>query len=358
MSNQPMPETSPMKARDAENAAVDVQVASAAVLRMIQGLQISRVVYVVAKLGIADLLATGPRSIGELAELTKAHAPSLYRVLRLLAALDVLREQPSGHFALTALGERLQTGVPGSLRHWAMLTDYLGGLRPFDRIVDTVLSGEAGLKLAYGSAWVDFLAGDPIDAAQFQAAMSERTAAFAPSIAANYDFPQMRHIVDVGGGHGTLLAAILAARPDMQGTLFDLPSVVAGSAKTLQAAGVADRCVIDGGDFFAAVPAGGDGYILANVLHDWDDEHSASILRSCRKTMHAGSRVLIVERMIFDDLARSIPTLLSDINMLVITGGLERTEQEYARLFACADMRLTRVIPIAYPYGIFEGVPV
>jgi hypothetical protein len=358
MSKRPKSENAPMKPSDAENAAVDVQAASPTVLRMIQGLQISRAIYVVAKLGIADLLSKGPCSTEELAELTKAHAPSLYRVLRLLAALDVLRERPSGYFALTPLGERLQTGVPGSLRHWAMLTDYLGGLRPFDRIADTVLSGEAGLKLAYGSAWIEFLAGHPVDATQFQAAMSERTAAFAPSIAANYDFPQMRRVVDVGGGHGTLLVAILTARPDLQGTLFDLPAVVAGSAETLQEAGLADRCVVDGGDFFAAVPSGGDGYILANVLHDWDDEHSVSILRNCRRAMHANSKVLIVERMIFDNPAQSIPTLLSDINMLVVTGGQERSEQEYARLFACADMRLTRVIPIAYPYGIFEGVPV
>jgi hypothetical protein len=347
-----MPETG-----DAENPAVDVQAASAAVLRMIHGLQISRAIYVAAKLGIADLLADGPCSSGDLAELTKAHAPSLYRVLRLLGALDVLREQPPGHFALTPLGERLRTGVPGSLRYWAMLHDNVGGLRPFERIVDTVLSGEAGLKLAYAVGCFDFLAGHPAAAAHFQAAMSERTAAFAPSVGAIYDFPKMRHIVDLGGGHGALLAAILAARPNLHGTLFDLPEIVAGSADTLKAAGIVHRCIIDSGDFFAAVPEGGDGYILANVLHDWHDDDSILILRNCRRVMHTDSKVLIIERMIFDDPVPSIPTLLSDITMLVITGGLERTEQEYARLLGSADMRPTRVIPVAYPYGIFEGAP-
>jgi hypothetical protein len=339
------------------NTTADVQAATTAVLRMIQGLHISRAVYVAAKLGISDLLADGPRSSAELAQLTKAHAPSLYRILRLLAALNVLREQPSGQFALTPLGERLRTDVPGSLRNWAMLTDHLGGLRTFDRILDTVMSGEPGLKLAYNVSSFDFLAKHPAAAVGFQAAMSERTAAFAPSVAATYDFSRMRRIVDVGGGRGTLLAAILAARTHLQGIVFDLPEGVAGAAETLRAAGVADRCTIESGDFFVAVPAGCDGYLLANVLHDWDDDRSVAILRNCRRAMHGNGRVLIVERMIFSDPERSIPTLLSDLTMLVLTGGKERTEEEYARLFAGAHLRLTGVFPAAYPYGLFEGAP-
>jgi hypothetical protein len=182
MTNASIP---PMATKAADTHSVDVyeRTAGAAVLRMIQGLHISRAVYVAAKLGISDLLADGPRSSAELAQLTKAHAPSLYRVLRLLAALNVLREQPPGQFALTALGERLRTGVPGSLRYWAILTDQLGGLRPFDRIRDTVMSGEAGLKLEYNVTGVEFLAKHPAATVDFQAAMSERTSAFAPSVA-------------------------------------------------------------------------------------------------------------------------------------------------------------------------------
>jgi hypothetical protein len=339
------------------NAAGDVQAAAAAVLRMIQGLHISRAVYVAAKLGIADLLADGPRPAAELAELTKAHTPSLYRVLRLLGALHVLREHPRGHFALTPLGERLRSGVPGSLRNWATLTDSVGGLRPFDRIVDSVMTGEAGLKLEYDDTWIGFLAKHPTAAVNFQAGMSERTAAFAPSLATTYDFSQMARVVDVGGGRGTLLAAILAARTHLHGVVFDLPEGVADAAETLRAAGVADRCAIESGDFFAAVPSGADGYLLANVLHDWDDERSVSILRNCRQAMRDGGKVLIVERTIFDDPEQSIPTLLSDLNMLVLTGGQERTEEEYARLLAGAGLRLTRVLPVAYPYGVFEGAP-
>jgi O-methyltransferase domain/Dimerisation domain len=346
MTNAPIP----------SNAA-DVQAAAAAVLRMIQGLHISRAVYVAAKLGIADLLAEGPRPASELAKLTKADAPSLYRVLRVLAALKLLHERPRGHFALTPLGERLRANVPGSLRNWATLTDTLGGLLPFDRILDSVMTGEAGLKLAYNDTWIDFLAKHPTAAVNFQAAMSERTAAFAPSVAATYDFSQMRRVVDVGGGRGTLLAAVLAVRTHLQGVVFDLTEGVTDAAETLRATGVVDRCAIESGDFFAAVPSGADGYLLANVLHDWDDERSIAILRNCRRAMHEGGRVLIVERMIFSDPEQSIPTLLSDLNMLVLTGGQERTEEEYARLLAGADLRLTRVLPVAYPYGVFEGAP-
>jgi hypothetical protein len=357
MTNAPISTTAATKAGDANTAAADVQAAAMAVLRMIQGLHVSRAVYVAAKLGIADLLADGPRSSAELARLTKAHAPSLYRVLRVLAALNVLREQPPRQFALTPLGERLRTGVSGSLHYWAILTDQLGGLRPFDRILDTVMSGEVGLKLAYDDTWIEFLAKHPAAEANFQAAMSERTAAFAPSVGATYDFAQMQRIIDVGGGRGTLLAAVLAAQPHLHGVVFDLPEVVAGAAETLRAAGVADRCAIDSGDFFVAVPAGCDGYLLANVLHDWDDDRSIAILRNCRRAMHADGRVLVVERVIFSDPERSIPTLLSDLTMLVITGGQERTQEEYGHLFTCADLRLTRVLPVAYPYGIFEGTP-
>ena len=341
-----------------ESSAADVQAAAAAVLRMIQGLHISRAVYVAARLGIADLPADRPRSSAQLAQLTRAHAPSVYRVLRLLAALNVLREQPPGHFALTPLGERLRSGVPGSLRNWAILTDTVGGLKPFDCIIDSVMTGEAGLKLAYDDTWIDFLAKHPTAAVNFQAAMSERTAAFAPSVATTYDFSQMRRVVDVGGGRGTLLAAVLAVRTHLQGVVFDLPEGVAGATETLRAAGLADRCAIGSGDFFVAVPSGADGYLLANVLHDWDDERSVAILRNCRRAMHGDGRVLIVERVIFSDAEQSIPTLLSDLNMLVLTGGQERTEEEYARLLAGAGLRLTRLLPVAYPYGVFEGAPI
>src|SRR4029077_19032109 len=171
------------------------------------------------------------------------------------------------------------------LRNWAILTDTVGGLKPFDCIIDSVMTGEAGVKLAYDERWIDFLIKHPAEAVDFQAAMSERTAAFAPSVAATYDFSRMRRIVDVGGGRGTLLAAVLAVQTHLQGVVFDLPEGVAGAADALRSAGVAGRCAVESGDFFVAVPSGADGYLLANVLHDWDDDRSVAILRSCRRAM-------------------------------------------------------------------------
>jgi len=330
--------------------------AAAAVLKMIWGVHMSRAVYVVAALGIVDLLAGGPMTAAQLAQATQAHEESLYRVLRLLASLGVLTEHDHRSFTLTILGERLRADVPASMRSWAMLVDCGGGMRSFEPIIETVKSGKPGLDIAYGMGLFEFLAAHPDQAQQFQAAMSERTAAFAPSVAAGYDFSPMRTVADIGGGKGTLLAAILRAHGHLRGILFDRPSVVADAAGVLQAEGVADRCEIVPGDFFQGVPDGVDGYILANVLHDWNDADSVRILGACRRAMAKDGRVLIVERLMPDDPADAVPVLLSDLTMLVVTGGKERTNAEYGQLLADAGMSLASVQPVAPPYGVIEGL--
>jgi cyclopropane fatty-acyl-phospholipid synthase-like methyltransferase len=186
--------------------------------------------------------------------------------------------------------------------------------------------------------------------------MSERTAAFAPSVATEYDFSRMQIVADIGGGKGTLLAAILRAHGQLRGVLFDRPAVAAEGRETLRAAGVADRCEIIAGDFFDGVPEGADRYILANVLHDWDDTQAVQILGNCRQAMATGGRVLIVERLISDDPAEALPVLLSDLNMLVFSGGQERTNAEYGKLLHDASLNLGMVQPVAPPYGIIEAV--
>src|SRR5580658_11365 len=195
--------------------------AAAAMLRMIWGIHSSRAVYVAAKLGIADLLADGPASAEALALATRAHEPSLYRVLRLLAALDVLEEVEPRSFGLTALGDRLRSDAPAGMRSWAIFLEAVGGLQPFEHILDTVRTGTPGLDIAFGVGVFEFLAQRPGDAATFDAAMSERTAAFAPSVADSYDFSDIRSIVDVGGGQGTLLAQILRRHSHLHGTLLE-----------------------------------------------------------------------------------------------------------------------------------------
>jgi C-methyltransferase len=201
----------------------------------------------------------------------------------------------------------------------------------------------------------EFLAQRPASAATFDAAMSERTAAFAPSVAGTYDFSDIRSIVDVGGGQGTLLAEILRRHSHLHGTLLETAAVAARAAAVLDGIDLADRCELLAGDFFEQVPHGADCYLLANVLHDWDDSRAIDILRNCRRSMARGGRVLIIERLIPDVPGDAVPTL-SDINMLVITGGQERTNAEYAHLLARAGLRIGSVHPVAFPYGIIEGL--
>src|SRR5215469_13478691 len=193
--------------------------AAAAVLRMIWGLHVSRALYAATELGVADRMVDGPVSCAELAAGTGAHEPSLYRVLRLLAGLGVFSEARPGSFSLTVLGDRLRSGVPASMRSWALMHGRVAG-RPFQHILHAVRTGQPGFDAAYGMPLFEYLAGHPEDAAVFDAAMLERTAAFAPSVAAGYDFSGIRTVVDVGGGRGNLLAAILRGHRHLQGTLF------------------------------------------------------------------------------------------------------------------------------------------
>jgi hypothetical protein len=324
--------------------------ATPTLLRMIWGIHISRCVYAVAELGIPDLLADGPRTSAELARTTDTHEPSLYRVLRALAALGVFQELEHRRFSLTFVGERLCTGAPAGMRSWATFLEALGGVRPFAHILETVHTGRPGREIEFGIDLFEFLAQNPDAATVFDAAMSERTAAFAPSVAGSYDFSGIGSVVDVGGGRGTLLAAILRRHTQLRGTLFDTAAVLTRAEDLPD-----DRCELVAGDFFERVPPGADCYLLANVLHDWADERAIAILRNCRQAMARGGRVLIVERLIPGRPGDAVPTLLSDINMLVLTGGQERTNAEYASLLAGADLRIGAVYPVAFPYGIIEG---
>jgi SAM-dependent methyltransferase len=332
----------------------DERAAASELLRMIWGLHISRAVYLAAELGLADLLASGQRTAAELAAATATDARALYRVLRLLAALGVLTEPEPGSFGLTIVGERLRSDVPASMRNWAMLADTVG-FGVHEPIIDAIRTGRTGTELACGLTTMQRVRSDAQRAARFDAAMSERTAAFARSVAGTYDFAPMRFIADIGGGQGTLLAAILRRHDHLRGVVFDVPDVASRAADVLRQAGVADRCQVVSGDFFAGVPEGADSYILANVLHDWDDEAAVRILEACRQAMGPGGRVLIVERLISDDPQAAVPVLLSDLNMLLLSGGQERTNAEYRTLLTAAGLRPGRIQPVAAPYGVIEG---
>lgn len=339
----------------AQSAGSD-RVAAATLLRLIWGMHTSRAVYAAAELGIADLLTEGPASAQELARVTRTHEPSLYRVLRLLAALGLFDERYPRCFSLTALGDRLRSDNAAGMRSWATFLDALGSARPFEHILDTIKTGKPGFDAAFGMGVFDFLAQHPENAATFDAAMSERTAAFAPSVAEAYDFSDIRTVVDVGGGQGTLLAEILRKHGHLHGVLLETPAVAARAETLLEAIDIANRSKVLAGNFFEQVPDRADCYLLANILHDWDDARAIEILRNCRRSMARAGKVLIIERLIPEDGSDAVPTLLSDINMLVLTGGQERTNDEYKQLLKASGLKLGSIQPVAFPYGVIEGL--
>jgi len=329
-----------------------------ALFRMASGFYVSRALYVAARLGIADLLARGPRSHDELAKVTSTHAPSLRRVLRLLVSVAVLTEEADGRFALTPIGACLQTNIAGSM-HAAVLL--FGGItdKAWGDLLYSVETGNPAFHHVFGMDSFSYMAQHPDEAANFDKAMSDFTRQIAIGVAANYDFSPFHTIVDVGGGEGTLLAGILAANPNLRGILFEQPHVAERAKEPIRTAGLAARCAVMTGDFFLAVPAGGDVYILKHVIHDWDDERATAILQNCRKVMGPTGKLLIVEgvyplRIEPSDESRGAAS--NDVNMLVCTGGRQRSEPEFRSLLDGAGFRLTRIIPTPARVGVIESV--
>ena len=332
---------------------------SFALFRMVTGYYVSRAIYVVAKLGIADHLSEGPRRVDDLAEATGTHAPSLKRVLRLLASVGVFTEEADSRFALTPIGACLRADVPGSMRAAALL---FGGItqQAWGDLQHSVETGEPAFRRVFGMDPFDYMAQHPDEAANFDAAMADFTKHIATAVVAAYDFSPFRRIVDVGGGNGALLAGILKANPALAGVLFDLPQVADRAIAPMRELGLADRCEIVGGDFFKAVPAGGDAYLLKHVIHDWNDDRAAEILRNCRRAMGAEAKLLILEGVYpprIDQSDESRGAAANDVNMLVCTGGRQRSEAEFRHLYEAAGFRLTRILPTQTPVKVIEGIP-
>lgn len=327
--------------------------------QLMSGYRVSQAIYVVATLGIADLLKDGPRGSDELARATETHAPALHRVLRFLAGVGLFSEVAPGHFALTPLGAGLRSEVPGSIRPMTlMLLDEAHWL-PWGQLLHSVRTGETAFNHLHGMGLFEYLAAHPDAGATFNAAMTGNTGWSGTAITEAYDFSGFQRLVDIGGGHGLLLATVLRAHPALRGVLFDRPEVVAGGTVALAEAGVADRCERVGGDFFTDVLPGGDAYILRQIIHDWDDARATAILANCRRVMPETGRLLVVERGIAPDYRRALPVLHTDLEMLVNVGGRERTDEEYRALFAAAGFRLTQIVPLgdAAKFCVFEGVP-
>lgn len=298
-------------------------------------------IHVAARLALADLVADGPKTSAELAEATRTHGPSLDRLLRALTSLGIFAEEAPARYRQTALSDVLRADHPESIRPWAIMLGARFVWEPCGRLDEAIRSGHSAFERVYHARVFNYLAEHPDDAAVFNAAMSS-VPAYITAVVRSYNFSRFDRIVDVGGGHGALLAGILAANPRTRGVLYDLPAVVSG-ASALQREGMADRCEIVGGDFFEGVPAGGDAYLLSGIIHDWQDEAAVRILRNCRRAIRPDGRLLLLETVLAPsgDPARA----LMDVLMMVLTGGRERTESELGFLLEAAGFSLTEVVP-------------
>ena len=326
-------------------------------LQIISGFWISRSVYVIGKLGIPDLLQTGPKTAEELAAATNTDAPSLFRILRALVSVGVLKSAEGGRFAQTPLSETLVTDAPGSLRWFAISELGQEHYPAWGNLMHSVKTGEIAFDNFFGVDIWKYFQQNPEDAAVFNNSMSNMTAAVNDALTSLYDFSQFGKIVDVGGGHGGLITAILQKNPGVKGILFDAPQVIEGAQSKIEAAGLADRVETVAGDFFKSVPEGGDAYIMKWIIHDWDDKRAVTILKNCRKQIPSNGKIILVDSVVPESDEPHFSKFI-DLNMLVMTGGKERTAKEFEELFAAAGFRLLRVIPTDLPTSIIEGVPV
>ena len=325
-------------------------------LQIISGFWISRGVYVIAKLGIPDLLKSGPKTAEELAAATKMHAPSLFRILRALASVGVLSSVNGGRFAQTPVSETLVTDAPGSLRWFAVSELGQEHYPAWGNLMHSVKTGEIAFDNFFGVDIWKYFQQNPEDAAVFNDSMSSVTAATNEAILSLYDFSNFGTVVDVGGGHGGLITSILKRNSKVKGVLFDAPEVIEGARPKIEAAGVAERCETVTGDFFKSVPAGGDAYVMKWIIHDWDDEKSITILRNCRSRMRANGRLILVDCVVPESDEPHFSKFI-DLNMLVMTGGKERTAKEFEQLLGAAGFKLLRIIPTELPTSIVEAEP-
>jgi hypothetical protein len=321
------------------------------------GFWVSQAVGVVAELGIADVLQEGPKTCEELAEVTGTHPGALYRLLRAVASLGVFVEETPGRFSTTPLSTLLSADMPHSWRAAAIMSGQAWSWQPWGALLYSVKTGQPAFDHLFGMDFDAYLEQHQDAGDIFQAFMNVATAEEAMAVAPVYDFSGLGTVVDVGGGRGALLAAILMANPHLRGVLFDAPHVVAGARSLLDAHGVAERCDLVGGDFFAALPLGGDAYLLKWILVSWNDERSVSILKNCHRAMQGHGKVLVIERIIPPG-NEPFFGKLADLNLLVMYHGRHRSEAEYRELFRQAGFELTRIIPTQSPteFSIIEGM--
>jgi C-methyltransferase len=325
-----------------------------AMIELTMGAWVSQAIQAAAALGIADALATGPLPIDELAGRVGADPDALSRLMRALISRGIFRQHRDGRYDLTPLADTLRSDAPASMAGAALFIGSQTHREHWSLLVESVETGKTIIPALHGKEFFDYLADEPDFAKLFNDAMTSTSELAEASIIAAYDFSPFSTIVDVGGGHGRLLAAILAATPTAQGVLYDLPQVVAGAPALLRQRGVEERVRVEGGSFFESVPAGGAAYFMKFIIHDWPNEQAVAILRKVRAAASADATVLLIESVIPEH-DRDFPGKWTDLEMLLLGSSRERTAAEYRDLLGQAGLRMTRVVQTASPLSVIEA---
>jgi len=325
------------------------------------GLRAAQALYVAAKLGVADHLVAKPLTSSELAALTGAHTPSLKRLLRALVALGLFIETEVDRFALSSTGQLLRSDAPKSLRSTVLFLTGEVRWRCWGELMTAVRTGGGGSELVLGMPVFDYYARNPEDSRIHDEAMAEMTRLAVAAILRSYDFSRFRCVVDVGGGSGQFLAAILREYAALRGVLFDLPFVVESADAIVTATDVRDRCKIEGGSFFEQVPRDGDAYMLKQILHDWNDERAKDILSTCRRAMTKDATLLILDRLLPEhaEAGEAVDAFVTDLEMLTMgggRGGRERTETEFRELLDQAGFTLRQAVRTRGPLAVVEAM--
>lgn len=350
----------PMESTATERTTADTQgppqpPPSSQLMQMLMGKMLTQMIGIVARLGIADLLKDRPKSVGELAPATETHERSLYRVLRALASIGIFAETDPGTFTNTPLSETLRSDVPDSVRDFAIFFNNDLHNKAWSDLMHSVKTGGSAAEHALGMKDFSWLEEHPELQSEFNNAMTSLSRQNSMAVAQAYDFSGFDKIVDVGGGYGFMLAAILKSNPSLRGVLYELPSVLEGASGVAEEGGVTDRFETAGGSFFENAPEGADAYIMKSIIHDWNDDACVTILRNCRTAMKPSGKVLVVDMVIPPGNAPH-PGKMIDIEMLTMTqGGYERTADEFRALFEMAGLKLTRIVPTRSPMSIVEG---
>jgi hypothetical protein len=325
------------------------------VFQIATGYIASTALYVATRLRIADQLASGPRSADDLARATGANTDALYRVLRALSSVGIFEEVSPRVFANNPPSSTMRSGSPGSTYDMSLWIADPFHLRVYAEAMHSVTTGDSAVEKAVGVPVFEYFPRNPELSEIFNNAMTSFSAFVVPAVLAAYDFSGIGTLVDVAGGHGQLLMSILEKYPGMRGLLFDMDHVIAGAVPRIRAAGLESRVTTQTGDFFKEVPSGGDAYIMKHIIHDWDDDRAAAILTNIGRAMNAGGRVILVESVLAPPNTPDFGKLM-DLEMLLLPGGRERTEQEFRDLFDRAGFRLTRTVATQSPLSVLEGV--